>query len=1176
VDRGFGPAANPEIESSDRNVFKLEAGMNFNGRWLVFLGIVTLALIIASFPCAIETAAQATGATLSGSVTDDSGAAIAGTKVSIRGVASAVVRETTTNTEGFYTAPNLLPGAYEVTFAAQGFQTLVQKNLTLTVGEEQPLNVSLRVGNISQQVVVSAAPPDIQTTSSAISATVDSRTVREIPLNGRDWASLASLEPGVVSIPTQVGTSFNANKGNRGFGNQLSDSGHRANENDYRVNGLTINDYSNAAPGGPTGLNLGVDAIQEFSVITTGYTAEYGRTSGAIINAITKSGTDQFHGTAYFFDRDSVFDARNFFDGSDIPAFHRTQFGASGGAPIIKNRTFIFANYEGFRQKEAGSTTINVPSQEARNGQLCVPSGTNPCGSLQTIAVNPAIVPYLALWPCNTTCQGAAFADTVSANVNIPTIANENYAIFRVDHKISDRDNLDGSYFHDSGPQSQGDPLGNTVHEVVSSREAGSIEETHIFNAQLLNTFRFGVSRVQGDINTPVSGDAVATDPTLAIAPGATATPEIPIAGITTAFGLGGFNRFKHAFNSLQADDDAFITRGTHSIKVGFAFERMQYNILEQLSPNGRLNTYGTLQDFLTNAPIQLNALAPGGSTEVGLRESLFAGYIQDDWRAKSNLTLNLGLRYEMTTRPTDSNTVPGYTVNGYTVAAAGFQQIQTLANCTPGTTLCGPVGTNSPIRSNPTVYNFEPRIGFAWDPFKDNKTAVRAGFGMFDVLPLPYEFGLNTAATAPFQIIGADPSATLGTGVPDPNVNFNRQSIRNRFVDPNPHRALVMNYNLNVQRDLGYGFTAIAGYVGSRSVHLSVASDDINLVQPTAVTGVGFVFPCDPSQIVGYSATNSCANNKTGTRIDSNWGGGAGIRPVLFDGESSYNSFQTQLKKTASHGVQGQLSYTFGKCRDTSSAPVTGDTYLTSIAVPLLLVKPARVGACDFDIRQVLVGSLIWNLPSPQSSSAFVSSLASGWQIGSIITHTTGSPFTATVGDGNDPLGTGFNGDFSMDFANILPGCNPIHGGVNYLNTNCFTPPTAPASLPLATAANPFGCAPLSFPNFPTPAPAGQQFCSNVLGNAGRNTLYGPGINTVDLSLVKNTRVTKISETFNVQFRAEFFNILNHTNFIGPNFLNGSQNNSLLDFNGSSLPTALNQTSTSSRQIQLGLKLIW
>jgi len=204
---------------------------------------------------------------------------------------------------------------------------------------------------------------------------------------------------------------------------------------------------------------------------------------------------------------------------------------------------------------------------------------------------------------------------------------------------------------------------------------------------------------------------------------------------------------------------------------------------------------------------------------------------------------------------------------------------------------------------------------------------------------------------------------------------------------------------------------------------------------------------------------------------------------------------------------------------------------------------------------------------------------MTGGWELGTIISADSGAPFTATVGDGNDPLGTGFNGDFSMDFASLTPGCNPVHGGVHYLNMNCFTPATAPASLPVATAANPFGCAPNSFPNVPagvTP-PSGTQFCSNVLGNTHRNQFYGPGLTTVDFSIFKNTRVPSISETFNIQFRAEFFNILNHTNFLSPGFLNTfGQNNSVYDFDGSSLPTALNQTSTTSRQIQLGLKLIF
>lgn len=1117
-----------------------------------------LALLLAITLSGLLTApakAQVSGATLAGLVTDERGGAVPNATVSIKNVATGVVREVSTNADGFYSAPNLLPGNYEVSVSAQGFQTLVQRDIVLTVGAEQPLNLGLKVGQLTQKIEVTAAPPDVQTSTSTISATVDSTTVRELPLNGRDWASLATLEPGVVSIPNQATTSFNANKGNRGFGNQLSNGGHRANENTYRVNGISINDYSNSAPGGATGVNLGVDAIQEFSVLTSSYTAEYGRTSGAVINAITKSGTNDLHGSAYFFDRDSIFDARNFFDGPTIPPFRRIQFGGSAGTAIVKDKAFIFGDYEGIRQSSSSSGPIHVPDAASR------------------AAAVPAIAPYLALWPIAP--AGSPDANGIQTfDVAVPNRASENYVITRFDEKISEKNSFDASYFFDSGPQSQADPLGNTIHQVFSRRQMLSAEETHIFNPALVNTLRGGFSRVIGDINTPVSGDAVSKDKALAIAPGASATPQIPVSGLTPAFGLGGFNRFTHAWNSIQAYDDAFLTRGTHAIKLGFAFERMQYNILEQLSPNGRMNGY-SLAAFLANAPHQLNGLAPGGSFEVGLRESLFAGYIQDDWRFRPNLTLNLGLRYEMTTRPTDSHTIPGYTVNGYTVATAGFQDIQTLSNCTPGTTACGPVGVNSPLSNNPTTKNFEPRIGFSWDPFGDGKTAIRSGFGMFDVLPLPYEFGLNTAATAPFQIIGADKNAMLGTGVPDPNITFNRQAIRNRYIDPNPKRAMVMNWNFNIQRELASGWTALVGYVGSRSVHLSAASDDINLVQPAFVSGTGFVFPCNPSLITGYSPTNSCADNQTGTRIDSNWGGGAGIRPVLFDGASSYNALQAQLKKSMSHNAQGQLSYTWGKCRDLSSAPVTGDTYLNSIAVPLLLLKAARIGGCDFDIRQTLTGTVIYDLPGPKSGWA--SYVAGGWELGTIVTVMTGAPFTATVGDGNDPLGTGFNGDFSMDFANLLPNCNPVHGGVNYINTSCFTPPVAPASLAPASAANPFGCAPLSFPNYAGTAPSGKQFCSNVLGNSGRNNFYGPGLTTVDFSMFKNIHVPRISETFNVQFRAEFFNVLNHTNFLSPGFLNTfGQNNSVFDFDGSALPTALNQTSTSSRQIQLGLKLIW
>ena len=1108
--------------------------------------------------------AQVSGATLSGVVADTSGGAVANATISIKNVATGVVREVPTNSDGFYSAPNLLPGNYEVTVTASGFSTTVQKGIALTVGVQQNLNFSLKIGQVNTKVEVNATPPDVQTTSSTISATVDSTTVRELPLNGRDWTSLATLEPGVTSIPNQAGTGFSANKGNRGFGNQLSDAGHRANENSYRINGISINDYSNGAPGGATGLNLGVDGIQEFSVLTTNYTAEYGHTSGAVINAITKSGVNEFHGGAFVFDRDKIFDARNFFDPATIPPFRRVQFGGSGGTAIVKDKTFVYGSYEGVRQNQPLSRTIKVPTQEARSGMLCVasvpPAPPNPCASLTSITVDPKVVRYLALWPCppSSPCQTLTNVDTAILPVSLPGNSSENYATGRIDQKISNKDNLSGSYFWDSGPLTMPDPLENATHSVFSRRQMASAEETHIFNPALVNTIRAGVGRIRGDINLPVSGNGVATSSALAVAPGAAAPPQIGGAGLTTAIGLGGLNRFLHRWNSAQAYDDAFWTRGTHAIKVGFAFERMQYNVLEQLSPNGRLTNYGSLRALLTNAPVQLNALAPGHSNEVAIRESLFAGYIQDDWRLRSNLTVNLGVRYEFTTLPKDANN--------------RIQEITTLTNCaTPGVppgpnSPCGPVHVNSFIANNPTTKNFEPRIGFSYDPFKDGKTAVRGGFGIFDVLPLPYEFGLNTAATSPFQIIGldkpggtaaagkcaADPcnGVTLGNGI-DSNVGFSPNAVRNRYVQPDPKRAMVLNWNLNIQREIAPSWTAIVGYVGSRSVHLSVAADDINLVQPT-VTSAGLLFP------IG------------GTAIDPNWAGGtggAGIRPVIFDGTSSYEGAQAQLKKSMSQGLQGQLSYTYGKCRDTSSAPVTGDTYVNSIAVPLLLVKSYRIGACDFDIRQILVGSFIWDVPGPKSGIA--SYIAGGWELGTIVTATTGSPFSVTLGGGSDPLGNGFNGDFSQDFPNFTKGCNPIHGGVNYLNLNCFTLPTAPAS---------FAAQCKNFTKAALAAATGTVYCQNLLGNAGRNSFYGPRLTTVDFSAFKNFKFT---ERFKLQFRAEFFNILNHTNFAAPNFL-VSANNTVFNADGSqgsgdsAKAGVLGSTSTSSRQIQFGLKLSW
>lgn len=1079
----------------------------FKSTCRVMLCCVMLATL-AGMLCA-PAAAQVTGATLSGLVSDGNGNVVPGATVTIKDVATGAVRQVTTTGAGFYSAPNLLPDTYDVTATAKGFQTVIQKGIKLTVGAQQILNCTLHIGRVEQSVEVTAEQPAIETGSSTISSVVDSTTVRELPLNGRDWTSLATLEPGVSSIATQVGTGFSANKGNRGFGNELSNSGHRANENNVRVNGVSVNDYSNGAPGGASGLNLGVDGIQEFSVLTSNYTAEYGRTSGAVINAITHSGENEFHGTAFFFDRDKIFDAKNYFDPANkpIPSFRRIQFGASGGTAIVKDKTFIYGTYEGVRQNRPSSQLIHVPTDAER--ALAVPS----------------VAPYLKLWPeapAGTPIDANGITQTFG--VALPNISNENYFTTKFDQKISANDNFTGTYFWDSGPQSQPDPLRNVIHQVFSRRQMGSAEETHTF-ASFVNSIRVAVSRVRGDINTPVSGNAIGTDNSLAVAPGAAATPQIAVSGLTTAIGLGGLNRFLHRWTSAQLYDDAFATRGTHSLKFGFGFERMRYNVLEKLSPNGRMNTYSSLAALLNNAPDKLNALAPGASNEVAIRESLIAGYIQDDWRFRSNLTVNLGLRYEFTTLPNDANN--------------RIQEITSITNCaTPGvapgpSSPCGPVHVGSFIASNPTTKNFEPRVGFSWDPFKNGKTALRGGFGLFDVLPLPYEFGLNTAATYPFQVVGFANGATLGGGI-NPNVSFNLNKVRNRYVQQDPKRALVMNWNLNVERQLAQNLSFIVGYVGSRSTHLSVAADDINLVPPV-LTSAGIVIPSNTYQ------------------LDPNWGGanggvtpggpgGAGIRPVLFDGESTYHGLQAQLRKVMSHGLQGQVSYTLGKCRDTSSAPVTGDTYVNSIAVPLLLSKQYRVGACDFDLRHSLVGTVIWDVPGPKSGIS--SYIAGGWQLGTIVTANSGSPFSVMYGGGGDPLNTGFNGDFSMDYANLVPGCNATPGitrnaGGQLLafNPGCFTAPPAVAN-------------------------------GVLVGNSGRNRFYGPRLTTVDFSTFKNFA---LRERLKMQFRAEFFNLLNHPNFAAPNFLNDA-NNSFEAGNAA----VIGSTSTSSRQIQFGLKLVW
>ncbi len=1077
---------------------------------------VTAFVTILGVLFAAQVYAQVAGATLSGIVSDESGAVVPNAKISIKNVATGVIREISSNADGFYSAPNLLPGSYEVTVSATGFTTAVQTGITLTVGAQELLNLTMHVGKVTEKVEVNAAPPAVQLTSSTVSGYVDATTVRELPLNGRDWTQLATLEPGVVHIRAQALTATTNNRGNRGFGDQLSDSGHRPYENTYRVNGININDYSNGSPGSVLGVNLGVDAIQEFSVVMSNYTAESGRTSGAVINAVTKSGTNQFHGNGYFFDRDKIFDARNFVD-TVRPPFRRIQFGASAGAPIVNDKTFIFGDYEGIRQSKGVTSTNVAPSDAARAGNVCsVPNACTPSG----VSVDANVAKYLALFPrVNAGLVPASSkgnGDTGFFKTARSLAIRENYFTLRADHKISGNDSLAGTYFFDTAPLTQPDALNNYLNGVFTRRQMAGLEETHVFSPQLVNSARFGYSRVVGIVNNPVKGlNPAATDSSLRTVPvSGFFAPLVNLPVLTpnpTGGGLGSLSSFFHAWNSYQVSDDVFLVRGTHSFKFGFAFERMQYNLRGTLRQNGEFR-FSSISNFLTNHPNRLTVQDPSVSRETGSRQSLFGGYFQDDWRARSNLTLNLGLRYEMVTLPTEAHD--------------GFQVIANLSG-----------GTVGPVKhlfaSNPTLRNFEPRIGFSWDPFRDGKTAVRAGFGIFDVLPIPYVYTQFNSSAFPFlvQAVVNDSTATPLAGT-FPNggfssVSFNVNKLRSRFFEQNPHRSYAMNWNLNIQREFARNLTAMVAYVGSHTLHESFTLDDANMVIPTAVNGRLF-WPCDTS-------TTPCTTGK-GTVVDPNAGP---IRPVFFDGTASYHGLQAQLKKRMSHGFQAQASYTWSKCIDTGSSGPVGDVFQNSLSTLPFFSNSARRGTCDFDIHHNFVANYIWNIPSPKLSSAFASWALGEWELGGVIIASTGTPFTVLMG--GDPLGQ--KNDDPTDFPDRLngPGCNnPVNSGnINYLKVSCFAPP-----VPL-----------------------------NRCGNAGRNQLTGPGLFNVDFSIFKNNPVRRISESFNVQFRAEFFNLFNRANFQAP-----LDNNRLFNQNGIPIAGAgqITATATDARQIQFGLKLIW
>jgi hypothetical protein len=720
-------------------------------------------------------------------------------------------------------------------------------------------------------------------------------------------------------------------------------------------------------------------------------------------------------------------------------------------------------------------------------------------------------------------------------------------------------------------------------------------EETHGFTPTFVNAVRFGYNHESVNNNQSLA----------AINPEASGHPELAaFSGRDAAFihigggptdmpgGVGGLPTYFYRWNSFQGYDDAFFNRGTHSIKFGFAFERMLLQATALTDPNGIWN-FVDLSSFLQGQGTKFQGGIAASLTPRNLRQNIFGGYVQDDWRTKPNLTLNLGLRYEMATVPTE---IDGKLVN--------------LRNITDPLPVCGVFvalscsGTGS-LFSNPTLHNFEPRIGFAWDPFHNGKMAVRGGAGLFDVLPLPYQFILMETQAIPFfqyttlkvsDFTNAQPpqSPLVFPSVPLADITGNK--LRTTFIDSDPKRNYVMQWNLNLQYQLSQNLAAMVAYVGSRGVHQPFRVDEADLIAPPTLvkTPSGYLWPqvdiqgntftpqcntIDPSPPAPMDNPNLCASPNT---VNTNFGS---IRGMFYQGRSYFNALELQLARRMSRGFQMQSTFTWGKSMDTSSATVAGDAFGNSISSLSWFDMRLTRGLSDFNVGRTVVVNGTWDVPTAKSFSGPARWIADGWELGLILTVSDGVPFTPTWGTGSDPANTLSSDDFA--FPNRLggAGCTSLTSPgnpANYIKTQCFAVPTAPNDAFWTANCDPappsLGTPIRGDPNANPPIPPVPNLsplaCFNLRGNSGRNILIGPGISNLDFSVFKNNRIKRISENFNVQFRMEVFNILNHANFAPPQV--GDGNTDIFDGTGtlSSLAGVLVRTTIPERQIQFALKI--
>ena len=1046
--------------------------------------------------------AQVTTGTISGTVKDSTGAVLPGTKVVVLNQETGIARTVQADAAGHYSAPSLGLGNYQVTAGLEGFQTEVHKGIVLTVGREAIVDFQLSVGAMTQTVEVTGEAPLVESTTSSLGSLVDDRTIRDLPLNGRSFDQLALLQPGVIAMGGgTVNNSFLY-----GTGRRFSVAGGRSDTNGFLLDGTDINDHSNSTPGGAGGTNMGVDTIGEFKILTNAFSAEYGRAAGAITSAVTRSGTNEFHGSAFEFIRNSRLDARNFFDaGSSPPPFKRNQFGGVWGGPIQKDKTFFFTGYEGLRQGLGTTRISTVPALAARQGFL--PGGV-------VVPVNPSVVPFLGLYPPP---NGRDFGDGTAEFSYAPTVVtNQDYFLGRVDHQLNEKTSVFGRYSFDNDGVNSPDQLPGFATITKGRRQYSTIQANSVLSPTVLNHFHFAYNR---------SYQIIDDLPTISLGPQFSFIPGLPIGAINvggavvgaaagagrtlTTIGTNNSTPRMYAYNLFEWGDDFSVIKGKHSLKSGVNIRRLRENTSGNTSLKGQY-TFTTFNNLLTAQPSNLQAVAVGQNAYRGFRQTMEGVYVQDDVSVSSRLTLNLGLRWEATTDPTEVN---GMISN-------------LLSPSDPQATILGrffSIGKK----------NLDPRVGFAWRLNESGKTVLRAGAGIFHNHVLPYVYALNVSKIPPFYSLlsASNPSfpngyQQLGTG--------GRPQI---FTVASRVKELAKyQYNLSIQQQIAKDTVVEVAYVGSKANHIFRFGEQ-NTPVPTLLPDGRKCF----NFISGGNPNPLCPNGAT-ARQNPNFDT---IRVFYSDANSLYNGVTITLKQKSFSGVQYQVFYTFSKAMDTISSTAGGDS-TRDAPDSLDPGDPGRDwGPSDFNAKHNLVFSFTYPLPLQVQSKA-LGAVLGGWSINGIGTFTTGQPFTLRL-----PLNQSRNGDLlNPDRPDLKPGANnnPIEGR----SAGCGG--VIPAGQKLRTPDRWYD-------------PCGFQLpLAGTYGNLGRNTVIGPGVANLDLSIEKSF---PLRENTDVAFRAEFFNIINHANFGLPN---------TAAVTAAGLPNAsagrITGTLNSSRQIQFGLKI--